>query len=67
MRPKAAKAAERMGKAATNEKIHDTGKPKPNSKPAPAEKASRKQLVREARLRVTDADLAPGSLTSENS
>ncbi len=66
MRPKAAKAAEKMAKSVSSGTGNDAAKPKPNSKSAPTEKAARKQFVREAGLRVTEVDLVPGSLTSES-
>jgi hypothetical protein len=66
MRPKAAKAAEKMAKSMSSGKGNDAGKPESNSKSARTEKAARKQFVREAGLRVTEVDLVPGSLTSES-
>lgn len=58
MRPKAAKAAE---KAAAN----GNGKVKAGGKPSQPEKAARKRAAQEAGLRVTEADMVPGSLTTE--
>jgi integrase len=61
MRPKAAKAVEKATKSAGN----GDGKTKAEGKPSGAEKAARRQMTREAGLRVTDADMTPGSLTAE--
>ena len=61
MRPKAAKAAEKA-KAAAN----GNGKAKAGGQPSQSEKAARKRAAREAGLRVTEADMVPGSLTTES-
>ena len=65
MRPKAAKAAEKAAKSVSSGKSNGAGKSKPSLKSPPAENAVRKQMVRDAGLRVTDVDLVPGSLTVE--
>jgi hypothetical protein len=64
MRPKAARAAERAMKPAING--NGSVKLKSGIQPTPADKAARKQTVRDIGLRVTDADLTPGALTSES-
>ena len=68
MRSKAAKAIEKSAKQAANGNGNGhaaTGKPKPDAKPTRAEKAARKEKVRDA-VRVPAVDLAPGDLTSES-
>jgi integrase len=64
MRPKAARAAEKTSKQANNGP--GVGKPKAAPQLPRAEKTERKQAVRDVGLRVTDADLMPGALTSES-
>ncbi len=66
MRSKAAKAIEKSAKQAGNGNGNGVaGNPKPDTKPTRAEKAARKEKVRDA-VRVPAVDLAPGDLTSES-
>ena len=68
MRSKAAKAVEKSAKQAANGNGNGNGvagQPKPDTKPTRAEKAARKEKVRDA-VRVPTVDLAPGDLTSES-
>ena len=64
MRPKAARAAEKAAKPANNGS--GAGKPKAATQLPHADKTERKQAVRDVGLRVTDANLVPGTLTSES-
>jgi integrase len=63
VRPKAAKAAEKLAKQAGN----GATKPKPASTLTQVERTARKQMHRDAGIRVTSNDLPPGALTSETS
>ncbi len=68
MRSKAAKAIEKSAKQAGNGNGNGhaaTGKPKLDTKPTRAEKAARKEKMRDA-VRVPAVHLAPGDLTSES-
>ena len=64
MRPKAAKAAEKAAKSVSSGKSNGAGKSKPSLKSPPAENAVRKQMVRDAGLRVTDVE-AVGPIQSD--
>ena len=65
MRPKAVKGAEKAAQAAGNGNGKGKGSGK-SGKSGRAGKAVREEPAQEAGLRVTDADLAPGTLTAEN-